>query len=1138
MSNNYSSGYALLIGVDDNYIKEWALPEVIKDVNALHDVLVHPQRCAYINSNVKLLTGDESSRQGILDGLEWLQNCVEKDPKDNATVIIYYSGHGMFIDSDYYLIPYDVREGQITSRGLRATDFADAVNSVKPKRLLAILDCCHAGGMGVKNLSRLKLSAFPRSLLINDQESKENIGGKNLHHLTMGSGCAVLSSSSGQQKSYIRRDGEMSIFTYHLIEALTGYAQTNLNIAEVLVSDVMGHVSRCVPQSAKSDWGTTAEQTPDFYVIGNFPIALLLGGQGLSEKVVAPNPLDLRPFNGFYNDTKTVSAGKDGVAVGENVLGDVLVNSIKVVILKENERANTEKVMRNYLSWIQNDCLRMNLTTIDPSIKRHQAPNITEIYVDINVLTDQKPKRLTNALEILPQHKFLVLKGVPGTGKSTFIRYIAFRLAEAANQKREGVKGWLVLPSDKVVIPIKIVLHELSSYLLKNHTRKVAGSIWSFLTSNFDDRALPPETVTILRKLEAECHLYFLFDGLDEAGNLSNRELVLETINSFIIDSHENSRFLITTRPFAWLNIPFSIKPESYDIAQLDLQQQHIFIDQWYKSATTMGLVNLGVAKEKVSSLKVAIARSDLQSLSTTPLLLTLMSTLHTRGRLPDDRVDLYEEIINLMLIKWNEVIGADRLLLDQMPGIKLIDIRRILQTIAFFVHDASAGSKQMAEFSEMYLIEYFAPMVKDLNNAREIVRYLDERAGLITKTDSSDKRRNFTFSHRTFQEFLAGCYLAEGNDLNQKAMELAKNNIDHWHEVLIIAARKAASRGLALVDELIYSENIEAYNGKIVRNDWRRSLLAAEQLLELGAAINSTGTAKATRHRVQSWLKALLMQDELPVQDRVKSGMLLGNLGDTRFDESNWYLAKDKYIGFVKISAGEFIFGNIGGEILKQKKISLDQYLISRYPITVDQFKAFTIDGQYTTYDQDSIKGIGNFPVNYVNVFDAMAYCNWLTEKLHHSRNAKFIRDFFKTDTWYVSLPNQLQWEKAARGVDGRVYSWKGKFDSDNANLNETGLRAQSPVGCFLNGKSPYGCLDMIGNIWEWTSSLADNLRDTDEKSEIFASANRNTPFIVKGGSCYDYNENATCSSFENRTAITRLDNLGFRAVICLGKS
>ena len=300
MPPTFIHGYALLIGVDENHVSGYALPDVAKDIQALAKALVHPQRCAYPEGNVKTLTGQEATRQGILDGLEWLQEHIQADSNDNTTAIVYYTGHGWHTDSvgssEFYLIPYDVREGKIKSRALRATDFAEAVGELKPRRLLVVLDCCHAGGMGVKGLplpAGYVEAAITPSLLMEGKGAvgPEAKGAKGLETLALGTGRAVLSSSTGEQSSYIRKDKRMSIFTYHLIEALTGHAQPQEGATEVLVSDVMSHVWRRVPQSAKTDWNK--EQTPDYQVSGNFPIALLLGGKGLSKGQPAPDPLEL-----------------------------------------------------------------------------------------------------------------------------------------------------------------------------------------------------------------------------------------------------------------------------------------------------------------------------------------------------------------------------------------------------------------------------------------------------------------------------------------------------------------------------------------------------------------------------------------------------------------------------------------------------------------------------------------------------------------------------------------------------------------------------------------------------------------------------------------------------------------------------
>jgi hypothetical protein len=126
----------------------------------------------------------------------------------------------------------------------------------------------------------------------------------------------------------------MSVFTYHLIEALTGHAQPHDSAKEVLVSDVMSYVTRTVPESALRE--ANAEQTPDFQVSGNFPVALLLGGKGLSKGEPAPSPLDTLDLThtteqvstgggAYIRGNVTVGhdfVGRDKVIHGDNVLGD------------------------------------------------------------------------------------------------------------------------------------------------------------------------------------------------------------------------------------------------------------------------------------------------------------------------------------------------------------------------------------------------------------------------------------------------------------------------------------------------------------------------------------------------------------------------------------------------------------------------------------------------------------------------------------------------------------------------------------------------------------------------------------------------------------------------------------------------
>lgn len=297
MTDQFSHGYALLIGVDQNSVPAWALPAVACDVEALRDVLIHPQRCAYQESHVKLMRGPDATRSNILAGFDWLQACLAQDA--DATAVVYYSGHGWRDEQtqppQYYFIPHDVRSDWLRSSALRADELAEVIDALQPARLLVLLDCCHAAGMGVKDLAIPYTPAAPPLDLFTppDAHLAKMLDKGGPAQLSQGTGRAVLTSSSAAQRSYISNKAQMSIFTYHLIAALTGSAQPSAGAQEVLVSDLLSYVYRHVPVTARQEAGH--EQQPDGRLTGNFAVALLLGGKGLAAGATPPSPVEPLP---------------------------------------------------------------------------------------------------------------------------------------------------------------------------------------------------------------------------------------------------------------------------------------------------------------------------------------------------------------------------------------------------------------------------------------------------------------------------------------------------------------------------------------------------------------------------------------------------------------------------------------------------------------------------------------------------------------------------------------------------------------------------------------------------------------------------------------------------------------------------
>ncbi len=216
-----------------------------------------------------------------------------------------------------------------------------------------------------------------------------------------------------------------------------------------------------------------------------------------------------------------------------------------------------------------------------------------------------------------------------------------------------------------------------------------------------------------------------------------------------------------------------------------------------------------------------------------------------------------------------------------------------------------------------------------------------------------------------------------------------------------------------------------------------------------------------------------------------------------------------------VTIPAGEFTMGSREASDEKPiHKIHLDTFRIDKYPVTNAQYKRFVDatgreppahwkDG---TYPPD--KAI--HPVVNVTWHDAVAYAEWAGKR----------------------LPTETEWEKAARGADGRVYPWGDEFDKDKCNTKESGIKDTTPVGQYSpGGDSPYGCCDMAGNVWEWTSSIKKSYPydPEDGREDADASGNR----VLRGGS-WDLISDWARSAYRVHVVPSyRLINGGFRCVI-----
>ncbi len=223
--------------------------------------------------------------------------------------------------------------------------------------------------------------------------------------------------------------------------------------------------------------------------------------------------------------------------------------------------------------------------------------------------------------------------------------------------------------------------------------------------------------------------------------------------------------------------------------------------------------------------------------------------------------------------------------------------------------------------------------------------------------------------------------------------------------------------------------------------------------------------------------------------------------------------------IDWVTIAGGEFVYQ-------QRERRRLPAFRIARYPVTNLQYQTFTDAGGYRDdrwwrdlqrpEPERSNWPQGNRPRTNVDWYEAVAFTRWLSAQLGYA----------------VRLPDEEEWERAARGVEGREYPWGREYESGRANIDETDgktgpwyLEQTTAVGVYPHGASSEGVLDLSGNVWEWC------LNEYQHPEQIQADTSGDTR-VLRGGSCRYDADNARGSLRYGLFPDLRDFHYGFRVV------
>lgn len=821
-----------------------------------------------------------------------------------------------------------------------------------------------------------------------------------------------------------------------------------------------------------------------------------------------------------------VAASGGGVAVGRDVHGNVIVN-VQGENVRSKERDYLEWLLKRYQHWKDHYIPLAGIAEVRMTVEDGPSLDLPMPFLPREFETlaehgfgpqiDVREEAVNDLRLAVRQHRRVILLGPLGSGKSTTL----WRLA----------RDYALAAKDDPHAPLPVFV-KLDGY---TDDEPFADYLARQL------RALAP----YMDLYRASGRLILLLDGLDEMPRADYAERV-EQIQA-TLDQSADEMVVMTCRQLDYVE---NLKRlQKVEIKPLDGVRIHEFLHKYLGKVAGERLF-WRMAGETLRDLWetwqrdggtweafwTAEAMPDppgwppwwkeswvwqqrqniwppLLAMGRNPYLLLMTAQVYATegGQLPSNRAQMFDAFVDTLLEREK----------NRHPDGWIVGERQ-KDALSALAYAMQAVQDKGARVERTWVTAQLSQAVPGWDPER--ILYLASSATLLDTEETTVR-----FHHTWLQEYFAaremGRRIEAGEALTHYWPSDRWWEPSGWEETAILMTGMAEDAS-SLLDRLARATPV----------------VAARCLLEGEPAVDDKSEMHVTRLVLEA-----ATEGAAPVTARAQAGRVLAKLGDPRPGVD---LRDDGLpdIVWCSVPAGPFVMGSTDADEMayasEQPQHAQDvptPYQISRYPVTNAQYAAFFRAGGYdkrrywteagwTWREREGIHGpatysspydLSNHPVVCVSWYEAAAFCRWLTAVLQERGHLDKGKE--------ITLPTEPQWEKAARGTDGRSYPWGGEPDADCANYKETGLGTSSAVGCFPGGKSPYGVEDLSGNAWEWCRTKWEpDYEDYRHDNDLAGFA----PRVLRGGSFSCDKTLVRCAARNDWKPHFRYQGCGFRVV------